>query len=167
VKEVVREPRMHFYRVPRLGSFMAVPLIYNSCLFEDALDNAVHDYLETVKHREEQEKAKEEWLEEKQREREDHEKAGDTNWEPESREWEEVLEKPFDMVEERYVICLDTLGQDRELADDDKRFALTTIKNFKEIWEKTEQENLKKDRNRKLEIIQIDKDFTDNDAPRL
>ena len=31
VKEVVRENRMHFYRVPRLGCFMAIPLIYNSC----------------------------------------------------------------------------------------------------------------------------------------
>ena len=41
VKEVVREPLMHFYRVPRLGAFMAVPLVYNSCLSESALDNAV------------------------------------------------------------------------------------------------------------------------------
>lgn len=49
VKEVVREPRMHFYKVPRLGAFMAVPLVYNSCLFEEALDNAVQDYLETKK----------------------------------------------------------------------------------------------------------------------
>ena len=41
VKEVVREPRMHFYKVPRLGSFMAVPLIYKSCLLEGSLDTAV------------------------------------------------------------------------------------------------------------------------------
>jgi hypothetical protein len=53
VKEVVREPRMHFYKVPRLGSFMAVPLVYNSCLFEDALDEAVNDYMECMKRREE------------------------------------------------------------------------------------------------------------------
>jgi len=46
VPEAVREPRMHFYLVPKLGSFMAVPLIYNSCLFEDALENAVNDYVE-------------------------------------------------------------------------------------------------------------------------
>lgn len=31
VKEVVREPRMHFYKVPKLGSFMAIPLEYQSC----------------------------------------------------------------------------------------------------------------------------------------
>ena len=28
VKEVVREPRIKFQHVPRLGSFMAVPLVY-------------------------------------------------------------------------------------------------------------------------------------------
>jgi hypothetical protein len=39
-------------------------------------------------------------------------------FEPEVKEWEEILEKPFDIVEERYVVCLDTLGQDRELSDD-------------------------------------------------
>jgi len=46
VKEDVREPRMHFYKVPRLGAFMAIPLVYNSCLFEEALDTAVKDYKE-------------------------------------------------------------------------------------------------------------------------
>jgi hypothetical protein len=36
---------MHFYKVPRLGSYMAIPLEYFSCLSENALDNAVQDYL--------------------------------------------------------------------------------------------------------------------------
>jgi hypothetical protein len=49
VPEVVREPRMHFYKVPKLGAYMAIPLIYQSCLFENALDNAVVDYLEVRK----------------------------------------------------------------------------------------------------------------------
>lgn len=41
---------------------------------------------------------------------------------------------------------------------------METIKNYKEIWEKTENENLTKDRDRKLEIIDIDKEFLDNEA---
>lgn len=45
VREVVREPRMHFYRVPRLGSFMVVPLEYDSCLSVKALDEAVADMI--------------------------------------------------------------------------------------------------------------------------
>lgn len=58
VKEVVREPRMHYYKVPKLGSFMAVPMVYNSCLFEDALDNAVNEFIENQKKREELDKLK-------------------------------------------------------------------------------------------------------------
>jgi len=44
VKEVVRDPKMWFKRVPRLGSFMAIPLVYNSCLSDEALEKAVGDY---------------------------------------------------------------------------------------------------------------------------
>lgn len=28
VPEVVRDPKMHFWKVPRLGSYMAIPLVY-------------------------------------------------------------------------------------------------------------------------------------------
>lgn len=54
VPEVVREPRMKFYKVPKLGSYMAIPLVYNSVLFESALDNAVTDFNECKIRREEQ-----------------------------------------------------------------------------------------------------------------
>lgn len=48
VPEVVREPRMTFQKVPRLGAYMAVPLIYQSCLFDEALDLAVVDKMEVM-----------------------------------------------------------------------------------------------------------------------
>jgi hypothetical protein len=44
VPEVVREPKIHFYTVPRLGSYLAIKLEYNSCLFEEGFDEAVEDY---------------------------------------------------------------------------------------------------------------------------
>jgi hypothetical protein len=44
VPEVVREAQMHFYRVPRLGSYIAIPLEYESCLTEKALDQSILDY---------------------------------------------------------------------------------------------------------------------------
>jgi hypothetical protein len=34
---------MWFKTVPRLGAFMAVPIIYNSCLSEQALEAAIAD----------------------------------------------------------------------------------------------------------------------------
>ena len=44
VPEVVREPKMHFKKVPRLGCYMAVPLVYNSCLFNESLEEAVENF---------------------------------------------------------------------------------------------------------------------------
>jgi len=109
VPEVVREPRMHFYLVPRLGCYMAVPLAYDSCLTEEALDAAVADYFEVQKAQAEQQKQKAEWEEEQERVREDKEKAGEV-YEPEPKEWEEIAYKPFEAVKESFVVCLDTLG---------------------------------------------------------
>ena len=43
VKEVVREPRMHYQKVPRLGCYMAIPLVYNSCLSDEALETLVQE----------------------------------------------------------------------------------------------------------------------------
>ena len=49
---------MHFEKVPRLGCYMAVPLIYNSCLFNEALEEDVEDYQTVLKEKEEQDKLK-------------------------------------------------------------------------------------------------------------
>jgi len=32
VPDVVKEPKMHFFRIPRLGSYIAIPIVYNSCM---------------------------------------------------------------------------------------------------------------------------------------
>ncbi len=157
---------MKFYKVPKLGAFMAVPLVYNSCQLEDALDNAVNDYLDCQKRREEQAKLKEEWEEEKARERDEKEKEG-VPYEPEEKEFEQIEEKEFDIAEESFVVCLDTLGQDKELTDDDKRFVLRTVKAYKEQWEDIERCNLEKDREKRLKTIGEDKDFNENEQPRL
>jgi hypothetical protein len=46
VPEVVRDPKMHYWKVPRLGSYMAIPLVYQSCLSVDAFTKAVEDQQE-------------------------------------------------------------------------------------------------------------------------
>jgi hypothetical protein len=65
------------------------------------------------------------------------------------------------------VVGLDTLGQDREFTFEQRRFALETVKNFAAIWEKREQENLVKDRNLRLEMIELDKDYAENIVKKL
>jgi hypothetical protein len=45
IPEVVREPRIHFFKVPRLGSYMAIRLEYQTCLYEEAFDAGVLDLI--------------------------------------------------------------------------------------------------------------------------
>lgn len=63
VDEVVREPNMHYYNVPRLGSYLAIKLEYESCLFEEAFDEAVLNYAEVTIQKQEQQVKKNEWEE--------------------------------------------------------------------------------------------------------
>jgi len=71
VSEVVREPRVHFYRVPRLGAYLAVKLEYESCLYEGALDAAIADYFDVQKRREDQDKERKEYEEELEQKQKD------------------------------------------------------------------------------------------------
>jgi hypothetical protein len=51
IPEVVREPRIHYYDVPKLGSYLTIKLEYQSCLSEDAFDAALQDYIEVEQKR--------------------------------------------------------------------------------------------------------------------
>ena len=164
IKEVVREPRMHFYRVPRLGSFMAVPLEYQSCLTGAALDAAVADSLQLRKAREEQDKLRADYEDDQEKIKDEKERAGEA-YVPEVKEWDKLEEKPFITKKKSYVVCLDTLGQDREFTDEERRFVLETIKHFRAIWEERERENLTHDRNHRLVELDFEKEWieqTDN-----
>lgn len=160
VKEVVREPKMHFYRVPRLGSFLAIPLEYESCLSAAALDAAVADSLQLKKAREEQDKLKAEWHDEQEKLREEKERGGEVFVE-EAKEWEKLEEKPFISKKKSYVVCLDTLGQDREFTDEQRRFVLNTIKTFKGLWEEREKQNLTNDRDHRLHELEFEREWID------
>ena len=46
VPDVVREKEMFYYKFPRLGSYLAIKLEFNSCLSEEALDAAIENYQE-------------------------------------------------------------------------------------------------------------------------
>ena len=70
VKEVVREPRIHYQRVPRLGSYMAIPLIYKNCLHIESLEDAVKDYLDVEKRKADQEIEKQEFNAKQEQDRE-------------------------------------------------------------------------------------------------
>ena len=44
IPEVVRDNRIHFYKVPRLGSYLAIKLEYRSCLSTTSYDAGLKDY---------------------------------------------------------------------------------------------------------------------------
>jgi len=94
VPEVVREPKISYQRVPRLGCFMAVPLIYNSCLFNEALEEAIEDYLVISKEKEEQDRQKAEWMEQMNQKRIQMQESGDT-FEEDEMEWKLIEFAPF------------------------------------------------------------------------
>lgn len=64
VSHVVRQKDIHFWTVPRLGAFMAIPLIYQSCMSDEALDAAITDWTEVSKKIEAQDAKKAEFEEE-------------------------------------------------------------------------------------------------------
>ena len=117
---------MHFYRVPRLGSFMAIPMTHKTCLYEESLDFAVQDFLDVQRKREDIEKQKIEFEDLAAKEREEKEKLGEI-YVPEEREWPTVELQEIHSSDEFWIIGLDTLGQDREFTDQEKRFALETV----------------------------------------
>lgn len=61
---------MHFQKVPRLGSYLAVPLVYNSCLSDEALEALVADSLAVQIQRDQQTSEKDAWELDQQHKRE-------------------------------------------------------------------------------------------------
>lgn len=145
VDEVVREEKMHFWNVPRLGSFIAIPLVYKSCLSVESFQKAYDDlnvYNEAVA-KQEEEKA-------------DHEanqtalraeaEANGTEFVPEEKTWDEIVLPPISTVDKKFVVCLDTMGQDRVFSMEERKFILETIHKFRCYWEEFEKAKLEADR---------------------
>ena len=94
VPEVVREKRIHFFKVPRLGSFLAIKLEYNSCLFVDSYNEGIKDYMSMKTRIAEQDEAKKEH-EEKERERKEECEANDQEYVRDPGSWVDIKPKPF------------------------------------------------------------------------
>lgn len=55
---------MKFFEVPRLGSFLAIPLNYENCEFESSFDKGLNNYYDCEEKRTQQREEKEKWEEE-------------------------------------------------------------------------------------------------------
>lgn len=119
IPEVVREPRMHYFKVPKLGSYLAVRLEYESCLMDTALDAAVGDYLEIKQRVKEQEEEKKQYYDKMQDDKEQKDEEGVEDVKIEDKQWDEIKPRPFDSVKVQYAVCLNTMGQDRPYSDEE------------------------------------------------
>lgn len=77
---------MHYMKVPQLGSYMAIKLEYDSCLFEDAYDDAIDNYNAVNEKRKQQEVERVEW-ETQQQELEKERIENNEEFEKEEKEW--------------------------------------------------------------------------------
>jgi hypothetical protein len=161
VPEVVREPKIHYYTVPRLGSYLAIKLEYNSCLFEEAFDEAVADYNVIHTKKLDLEKEQKEYGDQQEELRIEKQEAGET-YTPEEKKWPEYKFKDFKTKKVQYVVCLNTLGQDRCYTDEMKNRILGIVKNYRDTWEMLEAENLRKDIVAKFERAEYDKPYKEH-----
>jgi len=60
VPDVIMEPRMKFFIIPRLGSYMALPLVFQSYLSVESFDSGVMSKSKYLIEREEQLRKREE-----------------------------------------------------------------------------------------------------------
>ncbi|MDR3582065.1 MAG: hypothetical protein P4L67_02200 [Candidatus Pacebacteria bacterium] len=145
LKDVTKEPKLKFFRVPRLGSYVAISLTHPTCLQEESLDKAFEAYMDVLKKREEQDKLKQQKEEEAQREKEEKLAAGEEYVEQKT-EWQTFQEPPYVTANTGYFVCMDTLGQDREFSEAEKTSAVDTIKHFAMCWTAAERKILTRDK---------------------
>jgi hypothetical protein len=129
---------------------MAIAMTFNSCLKENALDEAVSDYIDCKQRREHQEKEKKDWEEEQDREKEEKEKEGAEYVAPEDKEWELIKEKPYLSEPLKFVVCIDTMGQDRVMNDEERAYAINKVKEYRDQWEQLEITNLTADIHKRI-----------------
>lgn len=152
VEDVVNDPRIKFFDVPKLGSYLAAPVTYASCLFESSFDAGVEDFLDCKKKRiaQEEEKAKYE---------------ASKGEEDEPKVFEEIKVEKFKSIEVRLVLALDTLGLDKVFKDEQKEYVIDWALMIKNALERSEEEALRNDIEEYVAIKEIDnKRFNDKSA---
>jgi len=155
VPSVVVEPKVHFFEVPRLGSYFAVPITIKTCLNENAFDKAFEERVRLAAEKATMEKDREDKL----REIEERREAGEDPEELDKIEIpsiESLVEADFEMTEDHFVLCINTLGQDRGLTEEQRKYIEDWAKNFRENWGRAEREALNRDIDARIARNQAD-----------
>lgn len=159
IADVVTEPNMHFFEIPRLGSYLAVPLIIKSYLNIESFDSAIVKLKEYAELEADSLKKKEEAIadfEEKiQKARDAEEDDSDllAQYEEYKNAWTPV-EKP-DIAHEvkKFVLACDSLGKDQELTPEIIAQVKALTLSFANKWTATERRYIEEDVHRWNESI--------------
>ena len=181
IKEVVNEPKMKFFREPRLGCYYAIDMRYQGSMQYSSLLSAIENYKEYKVKKDEQDKRLAEKEEEEklkaleeqgqEKKEEDKEKEEEEVEESEAKKEgdDEVLNteerdidkpvvlKDFDKVEQIYVLSIDTMGQEKVFNDEEKKYILDIAKLIKDSMENHEKQLLEKDRNLRMDYLNTEK----------
>jgi len=41
ISDVMKEPKLHYFKLPKLGAYIALPLVYKSCLSEYSFEKGL------------------------------------------------------------------------------------------------------------------------------
>jgi len=100
-----------------------------------------------------------------------------------AKEWPVIKPVAYQKTPQQYVICLDTMGQDREFTVEQRRFVIETVIAFRDAWERSEmrvmdsdvevmmelqgrdREKIKEENNVALE--KIEEEVNSNMAPKI
>jgi len=168
IDEVVRNPKIKFFREPRIGCYLTIDLTYKSCLSTLSLNSAIDMLNEYNAKITDYENRKNEFLaklaeEQAQKEQLQEGQEGQALGEvPEPTFPEEnITVNEFEKNDKKFILSLDTIGQDRIFTDEEKKFIFETQKTIKESWENLEKNLLLKDRDLKIELLQKEAPFRD------
>ncbi|CAD8142533.1 unnamed protein product [Paramecium octaurelia] len=146
IQNVVKEPRIVYHKWPKLGAYYAIPLIYQSCLYEQSFDQGIEQrsqYLILKENQDKERSAKEAEFEERLESEdpaviEQEKQAYLASLEP-------LLEPSFAQQKKEYVFCIDTLGQDREIPENHRQEIFDLVNLLIKQWELQEIQSMKAD----------------------
>ena len=171
IEEVVNENKIKFFREPRLGCYFAIDIRYNSSLNYNALKTAIEnledykikkaDYDKRMAEKEEEEKQRELEKKENEENEDEEEKEKKENEGGEEGE-EEDLDKPpelkeFEKEEKIYILCIDTLGQEKVYNEEERNYILKIAKLIRDSMQNLEIKLLEKDRDLRIEYLNSEK----------
>ena len=180
IQDVLMDNKIKFFREPRLGSYLAYNISYQSSLSYKSLLSAIanlntyneknEEYEKLKAEKEEQDKLNQENKENEEEEEEDGEKKENENEGEEGEEEEgEKLVKPeledFEKESKTLIISMDTLGQDRTFSDSQKEFAYEIAKLIKDSIQAHEKKLLEKDRDLRIDYMKIEKPLVEDWTP--